>query len=582
MSSAGDKTDDPFGSVPPDNNQFPLLEAGVLLASELSLPTLLRRLVEIAMQITKARYGALGVIGANGALAEFINLGIGAQERRAIGPPPTGQGILGALIQDQKPLRLARLQDDPRSIGFPAHHPPMTSFLGAPVRARGVVFGNLYLTEKQGAAEFTAADEAAVVTLATQAGVAIANAQLYGELDQRDKWLRALHEITTAVLAGDSRQGLLMAIVRSARELSHADLAAIILPAQPGSSLLGVAAADGVGAEAMVSARARAAGTASHSVLKSGSPLIVRPGSGVAYERIVAEAGLPVGVQMVVPLVGHGVIQGTIILNRSVEDAAYDAAALKLLESFAAQATLAIDYLRVQDQARQLAVLEERRRIARDLHDEPVQALIYLARRLESMATEPSVPGPAAEQLEQTRELAIAVVDGLRQLTEGLRSEILEQEGLPAALGELGDRFSSKTGLEVELSVRGPSGRWAPQLERSLLRVAQEALSNVERHARAQRVRLDLVARNGRLKLRIADDGVGFVVEGPDPVAPGLGTIGMRERVELNGGYLRIWSRPGRGTVVLATSPADPATKAGGNPPPAIGDSPRADPDRRG
>ncbi|MFZ0169264.1 MAG: GAF domain-containing sensor histidine kinase [Candidatus Dormiibacterota bacterium] len=579
MSSAGETAGPRDASLPPDNSKSGLLEAGVLLTSELSLPVLLRRLVEIAMQITDARYGALGVTGPDGTIVEFITVGISDEARLAIGPTPKGRGILGALIRDQRPLRVTRLQDDPRSVGFPAHHPPMTSFLGTPVRARGKVFGNLYLTEKKCSASFTAVDEAAVLTLATQAGVAIANARLYGELEQRDDWLRALHEITSALLAGDSQQGLLTAIVRSARELSHADLAAIVLLVEPTTSILEVVAADGVGSEAMLSSGAKASGTASHLVLKSGSPLIVRPGSGDTHPSFVAEAGVPVGVQMVVPLVGHGVIRGTIILNRSEDDPTFDAAALNLLESFASQATLAVDYVRAQEQARQLAVVEERHRIARDLHDEPVQALIYLSRRLESMAAEPSVPGPAAKQLEQTRELAVAVVDGLRQLTEGLRSEILEQEGLPAALEELGDRFGSKTGVEVDVSVRGPVRRWAPELERSLLRVAQEALSNVERHAMAQRVRLDLIAMADRLKLRIADDGVGFVARGPNQAAPGLGTMGMRERVELSGGWLRIWSRPGRGTLVVATSPAEPLLEAGGNHPAATGDSTRAEPD---
>lgn len=579
MSFARETPGRPPGSPPADSSQSALLEAGVLLASELSLPVLLRRLVDIAMQITEARYGALGVTGPDGTIVEFINLGMSDEERLAIGPTPTGRGILGALIRDQRPLRLTRLQDDPHSVGFPAHHPPMTSFLGAPVRALGKVFGNLYLTEKQGAAPFTASDEAAVLTLATQAGVAIANAQLYQELEQRDEWLGALHEITTALLAGDSQQGLLTAIVRSARELSHADLAAIVLPVEPTSSTLRVVAADGVGAEAMLNAGAQASATASHSVLKSRSPLIVRPGSGEPYESFVAEAGLAVGVQMVVPLLSRDAIQGTIILNRSEDDPAFDANALKLLESFASQATLAIDYIQAQDRARQLAVVEERHRIARDLHDEPVQALIYLSRRLESMAMEPTVPGPAAKQLEQTRELAVAVVDGLRQLTEGLRSEILEQDGLPAALDDLGKRFKSKTGVEVEVWVRGPVGRWAPELERSFLRVAQEALSNVERHAMAHRVRLDLIAKTGQLKLRIADDGVGFVASGVRQVAPGLGSIGMRERVELTGGWLRIWSRPGRGTVVMATSPAEPLTESGGNHAAATRDSTGAEED---
>ncbi len=564
MRSGEETQGDHFGSSPSDSNQSPLLEAGLLLASELSLPTLLRRIVEIAMQITHARYGALGVLGANGTIAEFINIGMSDEERSAIGPVPTGRGILGALIQDQEPLRLGRLQDDPRSVGFPAHHPPMTSFLGAPVRARAKIFGNLYLTEKEGGSQFTAADEAAVLTLATQAGVAIANAQLYGELEHRDEWLRALQEITTSLLAGSSPRVLLTAIVRIARELSRADLAGIVLPLQAGCSTLHVFVADGAGADTLLRAPAKASGTASHRVLKSGSPLIVRPSSGDGFESFVAEAGLPVGVQMVVPLLGREGAVGTIILNRAEDDPAYDADALKLLESFASQATLALDFLRAQDQARRLAVLEERQRIARDLHDEPVQALIYLSRRLESVATEASVPGPAAAQLEQTRALAVAVVDGLRQLTEGLRSEILDREGLPAALEDLAKRFGSRVGIEVSVSVQGVGSRWSPDVERSFLRVAQEALSNVERHAVARRVRLELVVRPGRLKIRIADDGIGFDVAGEASGGTGLGTIGMRERVALIGGQLRIWSRSGHGTVVVATAQAGPVGEAGG------------------
>ncbi|MGH7191724.1 MAG: GAF domain-containing protein, partial [Acetobacteraceae bacterium] len=168
-----------------------LLEAGMLLASEVSLPAVLQRLVEIAVEMTQARYGALGVIGAGGAIAEFITVGLSDEERAAIGPIPRGRGILGALIQDPRPLRLARLQDDPRSVGFPAHHPAMTTFLGSPVRARGQVFGNLYLTEKRGDSSFDGRDEAAVLTLAAQAGVAIANAQTYRELQRREGWLEA-------------------------------------------------------------------------------------------------------------------------------------------------------------------------------------------------------------------------------------------------------------------------------------------------------------------------------------------------------------------------------------------------------
>ncbi|MGC2191244.1 MAG: GAF domain-containing protein, partial [Candidatus Dormiibacterota bacterium] len=257
-------------SSSPTDPRSALIDAGVLLAAELSLPALLRRLVEIAVAITGARYGALGVSGPGGGIVEFITVGLTDEERVAVGPIPSGRGILGALIHDSRPLRLVRLQDDPRSVGFPPHHPPMTSFLGAPVSARGRVFGNLYLTEKEGGEPFDDADEAAALTLATQAGVAIANAQTYRELLQRERWLAALHEITSALLAGESQQALMMTIVRSARHLGGADAAAIALPVTDGSAALRVVAADGVGAEELLRTPPKASGTASHLVMRTG------------------------------------------------------------------------------------------------------------------------------------------------------------------------------------------------------------------------------------------------------------------------------------------------------------------------
>lgn len=557
--TVGAGADGDSGASAPEDTGAALLEAGMLLAAELSLPMLLRRLVEIAVRITHASYGALGVTGPQGGIVEFITVGLGDDERAAIGPIPSGRGILEALIHDPHPLRLARLQDDPRSVGFPPNHPHMTSFLGVPVRARSQVFGNLYLTEKEKGAAFDAADEAAVVTLASQAGVAIANAQTYRNLRQRERWLGALHEITAALLAAAPPKEMMTTIVRSAREMSDADLAAIALPVADGSSTLRVVAADGAGADRILTAPAKATGTASHSVLVTGRPLIVRAASGDAYVSFVAEAGLPIGARLVVPMLIHGRASGTIFLTRSGSGADFSSEDLSLLESLASQASLVLEYARVQAQSQRLAVIEERNRIARDLHDEPVQALIYLARRLESIAVEPSVTGQAATQLGETRELAVAVVDGLRQLTEGLRSEILEHEGLSAALEDLAQRFSSRTGVAAEVSMRGSPRRWNPELERSLLRLAQEALSNVERHAKARRVRLELTVRTGELSLRVADDGLGFVVFGKGAVAPGLGTMGMRERVALQGGRLLIRSRPGRGTLVVARVPTEPA-----------------------
>jgi GAF domain-containing protein len=233
-----------------------LLEAGLVLASELSLPSVLQRIVDLATELTGARYGALGVLGPGGRITEFITAGLDPAERERIGPLPHGRGILGALIQDARPLRLARIADDPRSVGFPPNHPPMGSFLGAPVMAMGRVFGNVYLTEKRDSREFTREDEDALVVLATQAGSAIANATLFQESRHRELWLQALHGITEAILAGQPDEDVLALVCRQARELAGADLATVVSETErPG--VLTVVAADGSRADWRCRPRAR-------------------------------------------------------------------------------------------------------------------------------------------------------------------------------------------------------------------------------------------------------------------------------------------------------------------------------------
>src|SRR6266540_5587060 len=212
-----------------DRNSM-LLEAGMTLASQLSLPAILQRLADLAVELTEARYGALGVLGRDGMLVDFITTGMTEDQRRAIGHLPVGRGILGVLIRDVRPLRLVDLTQDPRSVGFPPNHPPMRSFLGAPVVARGLVYGNLYLTEKQGAEEFSFEDEAVLTVLAAQAGVAIDNARLYEEAQRRSLRLEALREVIAAILGGGQLDVALELAARRARELVEADLTTIALP----------------------------------------------------------------------------------------------------------------------------------------------------------------------------------------------------------------------------------------------------------------------------------------------------------------------------------------------------------------
>ncbi len=526
------------------------MEAGILLASDLSLDTVLQRLVELAARLTEARYGALGVLAPDGSIADFVTVGLDQAQRDSIGDPPQGKGVLGLLVSDPRPLRLERIGDHPSSVGFPKHHPLMTTFIGTPIRAKGRVFGNLYLTDKRSGLPFQEADEELLVTLAGQAGVAIANAQSHEELQQRERWLKALHQTTSAILSRGSVDSLLAAIVRVAREISKSDLAAVVLPHQQGSARLRVAAVDGRGSHRLEHLELPRSGTASHAVMRSGRPRLVERGS--AQTSWFAKAGVEVGAVMVVPLTVQERVEGTILIARPPAGPPFRPDDMNLLDSFAIQAALALDYLRIQEELQRLAVLEERHRIARDIHDEPVQALIYLSRRLERLAAEPELTGPAASQLAEIRNLAIAVADGLRQLTEGLRSETLDEQGLGPALSELGERFSQRANVDVSVRIEGAQRRWSEPVERGFLRIAQEALSNVERHSNAAHVVIRLDDRWSWLRLAISDDGIGFRVVHGRPSHDGLGMLGMRERATLLGGWLRVRSHPGRGTLVVA------------------------------
>ncbi len=532
-----------------------LIEAGMRLAAEVSLPILLRRLVELAVGITDAQYGALGVLGPLGAFADFITVGMDEDARAAIGELPTGQGLLRAVLDEDRPLRLRSIAGDPRCVGFPAHHPPMTSFLGVPIRARGRVFGSLYLTNKSHGLPFDTADEAAVATLASQGGIAIANWEARNQLEKQRAWLLAQQEVTTALLAGEPAQRMLDTIAESARRLGEADLAAISLPQSEDSLVLEVVAAAGIGADVLLNGPSRGSGTISHLVFEDGLTMTVAEGDPLLQSTILAAAGIPLTALLIVPLWLTGRVSGTISLAHAVPGRRFGAEELEVLTSFAAQAALTLDYSRMQARSLKRALEDERRRISRDLHDDPVQALIVLARRLETLSLQPGTLADWVSELESSREMVTSIVGGLREVAEGLRDDAAEQESLAEALRGIARRFSSRTGIAVSVSERGQRRRWGHTVEVALLRIAHECLTNVERHARAKRVTIVLAHRREDLSLRISDDGAGFRSSGRGMPRPGLGTIGMSERAELLGGRLLVSSRPGQGTVVQVSIP---------------------------
>ena len=529
-----------------------LLESALVLASDLSLDVVLERIITLAVNLTGARYGALGVVGADGRLLDFITTGITPEERQAIGPLPVGEGILGVLIRDAKPLRLRRIADDPRHVGFPPNHPPMESFLGAPVKARGKVFGNIYLTEKQGAPEFDAEDEAALLVLATHAGVAIENARLYEETRRRGQWLEAVREISAAILAGMEGDRVLQIVVRRARELVDAATATIVTPAAgSGSNSLTIRVADGAHAAQLIGLPVPTEGSVSGDVLRSGQPevLVDASSDGHTYQPMIALGNM--GPMVLVPLVLRGRPFGTLTVANPVGGAAFDEEAIRLVETFADQASVALEYGRAQDELNRLSVLDERERIGRELHDGVIQSLFSVGMGLQATANRSRDPEVQSRVEAAVTEIDRAIRD-LRNYIFGLRPGILADRQLEQALEDLAREFGEKSGVTTVTDIDGTIAAELAPRAADLVQLTREALSNVGKHAQATTCRVSLHRDGDQALLEIDDDGQGF-----DPTAPhtGLGLRNLRDRGLAIGGQVTVESKAGEGTTVRFAVP---------------------------
>jgi signal transduction histidine kinase len=527
-----------------------LLEAGLTLAAELSLPMVLQRIVDIAAEVTDARYVALGVIGEDGALVDFITTGISAKQRKAIGALPRGRGLLGLLIHDPRIVRIADIRMHPESVGFPHNHPPMRSFLGAPVQAMGRVYGNIYLTEKRGARQFSAQDERSLLVLATQAGVAIANASLYQESVRRERWLGALREITGAILEGADANSLLMSIAEHARELAGAD-AASILTTTPTAGVLEVAAAVGAYAEQVRGHAVPARESISGEVIQTGKVLHTDDAGthGHAYQPIIRLGH--VGPAIFVPLRVRGRATGTLMVANLKGGRRFDAGTIRLTQTFADQASVAIEYARAQEDSLRLGLMEERERIAKELHDGIIQSLFAVGMGLQSTALLAVSPATGT-RIESAVEELDRVIRDLRNYIFGLRPGILADRQLDQALRMLGEEVqaSSRVLIDVEVDAALAAGLSARSHE--IVQLTREALSNVARHAKADHADVRLARRGSKAVLSIEDDGIGFDVRAD---SAGNGIRNMRERAEAMGGGLRITSKPGKGAKLLVTFP---------------------------
>jgi signal transduction histidine kinase len=527
-----------------------LLEAGLTLASELSLPVVLQRIVDLAAQLTDARYGALGVIGENGELVEFITTGISARQRREIGAFPGGKGLLGLLMREPHTIRVGNVTEHPQSSGFPSKHPPMRSFLGSPIRAMGRIFGNIYLGEKRSAAEFSAEDEESLVVLATQAGVAIANAWLYEEIRSREHWLDSLRDITNLIMASAEPPQLLERIAERAQELAGADAATIVsLGPTPGE--LVVAAATGARSSELLGETLPADGSISGAVMREGRSLRLDDLSSDphAFQPIVRLGRHGPG--FFVPLREPGGSTGTLMVANLKGRPGFDDRKCRLVESFADQASVVIEYGRAQADLRRMGLLEERERIARELHDGIIQSLFAVGMGLQGAALAAGA-GETSERIEGAVEELDRVIRDLRNYIFGLRPGILADRQLDHALRELAEQLRTRSTASIEVDVDASLAAQLAARSTDIVQLTREAMSNAARHAQSTLITVRLTRHGRKAELSIEDNGIGF--ETGDP-SPGSGLINMRERAASLGGTLEVTSKVGQGTRLRITFP---------------------------
>jgi signal transduction histidine kinase len=542
-----------------------LLEVGRSLVGDLDLELVLKRVLEAARELTGARYAALGILDSRREeLEQFLTVGIDEPTRRELGDLPRGHGVLGVLIRDPRPLRLRSVGDHPQSYGFPHGHPSMGSFLGVPVRIGGDVFGNLYLTEKQGAEEFDEADEQTLVALADWAAIAIGNARRHGGVrGQRDELARAVQLFETAeaiggALAGETQlERVLELVVKRSRALVEARV--MVLALREGDELV-IRAASGEVERSQLGLAIPLQESLSGHVLSTGRAQ--RLSDSAPAVRAVLLSVFGGHTELAVPLQFRGRGLGVLAaLDRLRDGPEFSAQDERLMTAFATSAATAVATARdvaAQGLRRSLEAAErERTRWARELHDQTLQDLAGLKVMLAGArrATEREQVDRIIEQAIEHVQLSI---DALRGLVTELRPAALDELGTAPALRALIDRTAATSGLEIELSVdlayeQGRADtRHAPELESTIYRLVQEALSNVVKHAGASRVTVAVIEHDTTVELHVRDDGAGIQT---DATSEGFGLIGMRERITLLGGDLEVNSQPGAGITVAARIP---------------------------
>jgi signal transduction histidine kinase len=543
-----------------------LIDAGRgVLTAKFDVEAVLQQLLDVARELTGARYAAVGVLDeTRQELERFITVGVDEATHRRIGNLPRGLGILGLLIEEPRPLRLEHLGQHPHSCGFPGGHPEMETFLGVPVTIRDEVWGNLYLTEKEGGAAFTDADEESIVILADWAAIAIDNARLYASVEhRRDHLERAVRSLDTTVAIAQALGGetdlsrILELIVKRARALVGAR--ALVIMLEQDEQLVFAAGAGELPA-GIPDQQLPIEGTVSGRVLRSQRAERLTDARSALHSSLGLLA-LEADTALLVPLAFRGRSVGVLAAFDDLGDeAGFDDDDERLLGAFAASAATAVATGKSVEEQRLRQSIEaseqERRRWARELHDETLQSLAALRVGLSAAlrGSEPELRSAVESAVENVAE----EIANLRTLIVELRPAALDEYGVAAAIESLAERTAARQGIAVDVHVdldweRGDAPtRHTPELESTVYRLVQESLTNAVRHAGASRVRIEVMERDGFLEVAVADDGTGF---DPGAHATGFGLTGMRERVALAAGELDLETTPG-GTTVRARLPA--------------------------
>lgn len=523
-----------------------LIDAILAITSGLKLDATLRAIVHTAAELVDARYGALGVRGYDHRLVEFVYEGIDEETRHLIGSLPEGRGVLGALIEEPKPIRLDDISRHPASVGFPLHHPPMRTFLGVPVRIRDEVFGNLYLTEKADGQPFSDDDEVLVQALAAAAGIAVDNARLFEESQTREAWIEATRDIGTQMLAGADPAMVFRLIAEEALTLmaGAATLVAVPLddeaPACEVDDLVIVEVAGEI-SPAVKQMTVAVSGTSIGGVFHDRTPR--------RFDRLDLAVDGPVepGPALVLPLRAADTVAGVLVALRSADEQPFSDKQLDMMAAFADQAALAWRLATAQRQMREVEILTDRDRIARDLHDHVIQRLFAVGLTLQGAAPRARVPA--------VRESIYSSIDDLQEIIQEIRSAIFDLHAGPSRATGLRHRLDKVIdqlaipALHTTVQYTGPLSVVDTVLANHAEAVLREAVSNAVRHANATSLAINVSVEDD-VRVEVVDDGVGI---SGDITESGLRNL--RQRADDAGGEFTVENMPTGGTLLRWSAP---------------------------